>query len=104
MSTGPVKVLFAARDKDWADYREVLARALEERGVAADLSRDHAPEEVDWIVYAPGGPLSDFAPYTRAKGVLSLWAGVERIVGNASLTQPLTRMVDEGLARLIEAG
>ncbi len=97
MSTGPVKVLFAAREKDWPDYREVLPRALAEKGVAADLSRDHPPAEVDWIVYAPGGPIADFSPFTRAKGVLSLWAGVERIVGNPTLAQPLARMVDEGL-------
>jgi hypothetical protein len=49
---------------------------------------------VDYIVYAPSSPLQDFAPYTRTKAVLSLWAGVERIVGNATLTQPLCRMVD----------
>ncbi|EYD72117.1 D-3-phosphoglycerate dehydrogenase [Rubellimicrobium mesophilum DSM 19309] len=95
--SGPVKVLFAARDKDWEDYREVLPRALAEAGVNADLSCDHPPQEVDWIVYAPGGTLSDFSPYARAKGVLSLWAGVERIVGNPTLTQPLARMVDSGL-------
>ena len=55
------------------------------------------PAEVDYIIYAPSAPLQDFTPYTRCKAVLSLWAGVERIVGNASLTQPLTRMVDPGL-------
>jgi glyoxylate/hydroxypyruvate reductase A len=97
MSTGPVNVLFAAREGDWTDYREALPRAFAEAGVAADLSRDHAPEAVDWIVYAPGGPISDFSPFTRAKGVLSLWAGVEKIVGTPSLTMPLARMVDEGL-------
>jgi glyoxylate/hydroxypyruvate reductase A len=31
--------------------------------------------------------------------VLSLWAGVERIVGNTTLTQPLCRMVDPGLTQ-----
>ena len=41
--------------------------------------------------------MQDFTPYTRAKAVLNLWAGVERIVGNPTLTQPLTRMVDPGL-------
>jgi glyoxylate/hydroxypyruvate reductase A len=35
--------------------------------------------------------------FPRAKAVLCLWAGVEKIVGNATLTQPLTRMVDRGL-------
>ncbi len=97
MSTGPVNVLFAAPDHLWSQYREALPRAFEEAGVAAHLSRDHAPDAVDWIVYAPGGALSDFSPFTSAKGVLSLWAGVERIVGNATLTMPLARMVDDGL-------
>jgi glyoxylate/hydroxypyruvate reductase A len=55
------------------------------------------PADVDYIVYAPTGPVSDFTPYTRTKAVLSLWAGVEKVVGNQTLTQPLCRMVDEGL-------
>lgn len=97
MSTAPARVLFAAPDRLWADYREALPRAIAEAGVAARLSRDWAPDEVDWIVYAPGGPLADFAPFTRAKGVLSLWAGVERIVGQVPPHLPLARMVDDGL-------
>ena len=97
MSTGPAKILFAAPAHLWDQYREVLPQALAEVGVAADLSREHPPQTVDWIVYAPGGPLSDFAPFTRAKGVLSLWAGVEKIVGQVPPHLPLTRMVDEGL-------
>src|SRR5699024_6595011 len=36
--------------------------------------------------------------YVNAKLVQSLWAGVERIVTNPTLTQPLARMVDPGLA------
>ena len=46
------------------------------------------PEEVDYIVYAPKSTLQDFTPYTRLKAVLNLWAGVETIVGNATLTAP----------------
>lgn len=100
MSTGPgkaAKVLFAAPDRLWPDYREALSRAFAAAGVAAELSRGHPPEEVDWIVYAPGGGVSDFAPFTRAKGVLSLWAGVERILDRVPARLPLARMVDEGL-------
>ena len=55
------------------------------------------PAQVDYIIYAPSAPLQDFTPFTRCKAVLSLWAGVERIVGNTTLTQPLCRMVDTGL-------
>ena len=89
-------VLFAAPSL-WPEYREVLPAALVEAGIAARLVTEARPEEVDYIVYAPSSPLQDFTPYTRTKAVLNLWAGVERIVGNPTLTQPLTRMVDPGL-------
>lgn len=90
-------VLFAAGDALWPEYEAHLRAGLAEAGVAADLVQDAPPETVDFIVYAPGSPLQDFTPYTRCKAVLNLWAGVERIVGNATLTQPLCRMVDPGL-------
>ena len=94
-----LNLLFAAPEADWADYRTALPRALARAGLDADLARDHPPEKVDYIVYAPNGPELDFAAFPRCKAVLSLWAGVERIVGSPTLTQPLTRMVDEGLRR-----
>jgi len=91
--------LFAAPARLWPLYREPLAAAFAEAGLAVVMA-DAAtpPEAVDYIIFAPGGPLSDFAPFTRARAVLSLWAGVERIVGNPTLTQPLCRMVDPALA------
>ena len=91
------KVLFAAPDRLWDDYREVLPQAFAEAGVAADLSRDHPREEVDWIVYAPGGEIADLSPFTRVKAILSLWAGVEKILGNVPVQIPLARMADDGL-------
>ena len=90
-------VLFAAGDTAWVEYAPHLRHALAEAGIAADLVTEARPETVDFIVYAPSSPLQDFTPYTRCRAVLSLWAGVERIVGNQSLTQPLCRMVDPGL-------
>lgn len=89
-------VLFAAPAL-WDEYKDALPQALAEAGVAAILVQDADPSEVDYIVYAPSAPLQDFRPFTQTKAVLSLWAGVERIVGNATLTQPLCRMVDPGL-------
>jgi glyoxylate/hydroxypyruvate reductase A len=86
-------ILFAAPAL-WHDYAGELPKALAEAGIAARLVTEAAPDEVDYIIYAPSSPLEDFAPFTRAKAVLSLWAGVERIVGNPTLTQPLCRMVD----------
>lgn len=90
-------VLFAATDKRWAQYRHVLPQALAAKGLEAEVSTGFSPEETDYIVYAPNGPVQDFRPYKRAKAVLNLWAGVETLTGNETLTQPLTRMVDSGL-------
>ena len=92
-------LLFSAPDRLWPAYRDILPRALADASIDAQITREtDSPETVDYIIYAPGKPLSDFTPFTRAKAVLSLWAGVERIVSNPTLTQPLCRMVDDGLA------
>lgn len=92
-----VNVLFAAKAEKWGIYEAPLNTALQKAGVAADVRTDFAPAEVDYIVYAPNSNLQDFTPYTRAKAVLNLWAGVEDVVHNQTLTIPLARMVDEGL-------
>ena len=89
-------ILFAA-PAVWDEYYAALQSALIEANVTATLVQSAGPAQVDYIIYAPSSPLQDFTPYTRCKAVLSLWAGVERIVGNASLTQPLCRMVDPAL-------
>lgn len=94
----PIRILFAADPADWPDYQPALTKALKEAGIDAILS-DTAPDpaSVDYIVFSPGGTISDFGPYVNAKAVLNLWAGVERIVGNQTLTQPLCRMVDPSM-------
>ncbi|GAB4302022.1 MAG: glyoxylate/hydroxypyruvate reductase A [Roseovarius sp.] len=92
-----INVLFAGRPEDWGAYEPALASALAAAGLETRLGTGIAPPEVDYIVYAPNGPLRDFSPYRRCKAVLSLWAGVETIVANPTLTQPLCRMVDPGL-------
>ncbi|SFP08184.1 2-hydroxyacid dehydrogenase [Tranquillimonas alkanivorans] len=92
-----INVLFSAPEGRWAQYERPLTEALDDAGVAANLSTHHSPEDVDYVVYAPNGGLSDFTRFTRTKAVLSLWAGVESIVGNETLTMPLARMVDDGL-------
>ena len=95
----PVNVLFSAPPALWSEYEDPLGRALTEAGIDATLSTDLPAEDVDYIVYAPNDQMSDFTPFTRARAVLSLWAGVEGIVGNDTITMPLTRMVDPGLTQ-----
>ncbi|MGB0497993.1 MAG: 2-hydroxyacid dehydrogenase [Rubricella sp.] len=97
MTTPAPTVLFAARAEQWEDYETPLTAALAEVGLKATLVTEADPETVDYIVYSPASPVQDFTPYTRLKAVLNLWAGVEDVVGNETLTVPLCRMVDRGL-------
>ena len=90
-------VLFAAGPENFAEYEAPLRAALQAEGLDARLATEAPADDVDYIVYAPSTALRDFAPFIRCKAVLSLWAGVERIVENPTLTQPLARMVDPGL-------
>jgi glyoxylate/hydroxypyruvate reductase len=94
-----INVYFAAGRSAWAEFRAPLEAAFAKAGLAVSMT-DTAPDpsQVDYIIYAPSSSLQDFTPYTHCKAVLSLWAGVERIVGNATLTQPLCRMVDPALS------
>ncbi len=94
-----INALFAARPERWPAYEPALKAAFAEAGLAVDLRTEFAPEEVDYIIYAPNSDLQDFTPYRRCKAVLNIWAGVERITGNQTLTQPLCRMVDPGLTQ-----
>lgn len=90
-------VLFAGGPQEWSLYEAPLRRACAERRLAVEVSPDADPGEADYVVYSPASGLSDFGPFTRLKAVLSLWAGVERIAANPTLTVPLARMVDRGL-------
>lgn len=92
-------ILFAASSEKWTVYQAPLEKALDDVGIAYDLRPDFAPSEVDYIVYAPNSDVQDFTPYTRLKAVLNLWAGVENVTGNSTLTVPLARMVDHGLTQ-----
>ncbi|RYH02144.1 glyoxylate/hydroxypyruvate reductase A [Salipiger sp. IMCC34102] len=94
-----ITVLFSARPELWDDYRDLLTEALAAEGLDARLTRESDPAEVDYIVFAPNGPVTDLAPYVNTKLVMGLWAGVEQIVDNETLTQPLARMVDPALTQ-----
>lgn len=94
-----VNILFAAADQKWSEYKYHLSLAIKATGVDANISTKIAPESVDYIVYAPNSELINFSPYTRAKAILNLWAGVETIVGNQTLQIPLCRMVDPALTQ-----
>lgn len=93
-----LNVLFSDTPKRWGLFEAPLKAAFKAQGLDVSLSTHHPAETVDYVIYSPKGPVQDFTPFTRCKAVMSLWAGVEKIVGNDTITQPLTRMVDDGLA------
>ena len=95
-------ILFAAKSEKWAEYEPALRKALQKTGVdATGLTTEADPAEVDYIIYAPNSGLQDFTPFTRAKAVLSLWAGVEDIVGNKTITMPLARARSRARSNLL---
>lgn len=92
-------ILFSAHADRWDQYDRPLHDALDAAGLGHyRVTTEAAPEEVDYIVYAPNGGLSDFSVFPKLKAVLTLWAGVETIVGNPTITVPLARMIDAGLS------
>lgn len=96
---GP-RILFSAPEGQWPLWRPHLLAAFADAGLDVTLTDDPSGAwTFDYVVYAPGGPVDDFAPFERIKAVLSLWAGVETIVGDSSIVVPLCRMVDVGLTR-----
>lgn len=92
-----LNILLSTTDGKTDKFLAPLEQAFQAQGLSVSLRTDHDPATVDYIVYAPNKGLKDFGPYTQTKAVLSLWAGVEGIADNPTLTQPLARMVDSGL-------
>lgn len=97
----PPVVVYAGRAEQREAYERHLTAAAAEAGLTLDLRMDPAeadPAETDYLVFAANGPVRDFTPYTKLKGILSLWAGVENILKlDPPEDVPLVRMVEEGL-------
>ncbi|MEC7764518.1 MAG: glyoxylate/hydroxypyruvate reductase A [Pseudomonadota bacterium] len=92
-----LKIQFLAPRGTVAEWSPHLDAALSDVGITAQIATNHTPGEVDYVIYAPGKGAADLTDYTATKAVLGLWAGVENIIANETLTQPYARMVDTGL-------
>jgi glyoxylate/hydroxypyruvate reductase len=92
------RLMFSVDEDEAARFGPPILQACRAAGVEAEpCGPDHPPEQVDYVVLSPAGPVRDFSRFTRLSAALSLWAGVERLVGNRTLAAPLCRMVDPGL-------
>ena len=91
--------LLAVPPADLPKWRPALEAAAQAEGVDLRLLTDpaEAPEAVETVIYNPEGPVRDFTPFPNLRAVLSMWAGVETIVGDPTIKVPLTRMVEPGL-------
>ncbi|GHA45626.1 glyoxylate/hydroxypyruvate reductase A [Amylibacter ulvae] len=93
------KILYAGNADDWDEYRIQMQAALRNAGLNMLISNQcDDPEAVEYILYAPNGPIQDLTPFKNLKLVQSLWAGVEVALANETITQPLARMVDIGMS------
>ena len=93
-----VNIFYAGNNDEWGEYKVHIKNALNDLDIKYSMTRNPKnPLEIDYIIYAPNGPLKDFKPFKNVKLVQNLWAGVEVPISNQSLTQPLARMVEPGL-------
>jgi len=92
-----LNALFVGTDSGWATFTPDLMAAFAELPFDVDLSMSHPPQDVDYIVMAGSNIVTDFSPFTRCKALLRLWAGVEDIIRNDTITFPICRMVGGGL-------
>ncbi len=98
---GPI-ALYAGPASRAAPWRRALTEAAAAAGAAIRFETDPravAPEDVDYLLFGAWSQPFDMTPFTRLKAVLSLWAGVEKIVDRADYPSgvPLARMVEPGL-------
>jgi glyoxylate/hydroxypyruvate reductase A len=97
----PPVVAFAGQPEQRAAYRRHLEEAAAEAGLELDLHMDPAqvdPARVDYLVFSACGVVTDFAPFTRLRAILNLWAGVEAALRLGPPPEvPLVRMAEEGL-------
>ncbi|MGB0505778.1 MAG: 2-hydroxyacid dehydrogenase [Pikeienuella sp.] len=95
-------VLFSGKGNQAEAWGEALTRWSRDLGVPIKLYTDPAtvsPTDVDVVVVNPNGVVSDFAPYSNAKMLQSIWAGVEVFLANKTIPDGpiLTRMVEDGM-------
>ena len=92
------RILFSSDPAQHEVWLPALRSAFEEKGISGELSTvAEDPASVRYIVYSPDSELNDFSQFSGLRVVQSLWAGVEEIIGNETVTVPLARMVDPGM-------
>ena len=94
-----LNILYWAKPSEWPAYRSALTAEFNKLEMDVDLvNATNDPANVDYIIYAPQGAADDLTPFSNTRLIQSLWAGPDKLIANPTLTQPLARMVDAGMA------
>ena len=91
-------ILFASTK--WLEYKKYFKTAFKKNKIKFnEITTDIKTNEskVEFIIYDPNSKLKDFSPFINARAVLNLWAGVDDLIKNKTLKQPLIRLVDDGM-------
>jgi len=95
----PHKILYWAKPEEWPIYQAALLEQFGRLNMEVELvNQTDDPTTIDYVIYAPKNDPDDLSPFTNAKLIQSLWAGPDKLIANPTLTQPLARMVDTGMA------
>ncbi|MEM0924085.1 MAG: glyoxylate/hydroxypyruvate reductase A [Pseudomonadota bacterium] len=96
-----ISVLFSGDPDKRSQYGDAVSKAAKAAGLQLRLSLDPAevaPEVVEYLIYDGSGPVQDFTPFTRLRGVMNLWAGVEAVLRcPAPPDLQIARMIEPGL-------
>ena len=93
-----INILFSADDRHRAVWLPTLQQTFTDYELDFDLvSATNKPANIDYMIHSPDGKINDFTPFINLKAILTLWAGVEDIINNPTITCPLVRMKDPGM-------
>ena len=91
-------ILFAS--PNWPEFRSPLSKAFKAEGIdpySLTSNLEINPLEVEFIIYSPNNLCFDFSKFQNLKAILSLWAGVDEIIQNPTISVPLIRLIDPGI-------
>ena len=95
-----MKILFSS--KEWNTYSPLLKKNLLSNNLDPEIlinNPDSFENDIKYIIYSPNSNLQNFKVFPNLKAVLSLWAGVEKIVKNNTLDVPLVRLIDKNMTQ-----
>ena len=95
-----MKILFSSNE--WKTYSPFLKENLLKNKFNPKIlinCSENFQDDIKYIIYSPNSNLQNFQVFPNLKAVLSLWAGVEKIVKNKTLNVPLVRLIDKDMTQ-----